>query len=304
MEKTLVIMAAGIGSRYEGLKQIEPVGPNGEFLIDYSVYDAIRAGFNKVVFIIRRKMEQEFKATIGKRVADNIDTFYTFQELGDLPEGVETNPERTKPWGTVQAVLTCDNLINDPFAVVNADDFYGKESYHVLSQFLDTVLLDKNDHSMVGFKLGKTLSKHGSVTRGICKSRENGMLESIVETSGINYSDDQIHFTDSAGNTKELSKNELVSMNMWGFTPSILEPFKEELKIFLQSYAKDLKRELVIPTAVNSLIAKGKASVKVLSTSSKWFGITYPEDKDEVIPEIHQLIKLGEYPENLWKEDV
>ena len=300
MEKTLVIMAAGIGSRFDGLKQIEPVGPNGEFLIDYSVYDAIRVGFNKVVFIIRRKMEQEIKATIGKRVADNIDTFYTFQELGDLPERVETNPERKKPWGTVQAVLTCDNLINGPFAVVNADDFYGKESYHVLSQFLDTALLDKNDHSMVGFRLGKTLSKYGSVTRGICKSRENGMLESIVETSGISYSEDQIHFADSAGNKKELSKDELVSMNMWGFTPSILEPFKEEFKIFLQSYAKDLKRELVIPTAVNSLIAKSKASVKVLSTSSRWFGITYPEDKDEVIPEIRQLIKLGEYPENLW----
>ncbi|NIR10392.1 MAG: nucleotidyltransferase, partial [Candidatus Aminicenantes bacterium] len=167
MEKTLVIMAAGIGSRYEGLKQIEPVGPNDEFLIDYSVYDAIRAGFNKVVFIIRRKMEKKFKATIGKRVAGNIDTFYTFQNLKDLPEGVETSPERTKPWGTVQAVLTCANLINGPFAVINADDFYGKESYHVLSQFLDSVSLDKNDHSMVGFRLGKTLSKYGSVTRGI-----------------------------------------------------------------------------------------------------------------------------------------
>lgn len=300
MEKTLVIMAAGIGSRYDGLKQIEPVGPNGEFIIDYSVYDAIRVGFNKVVFIIGHKMEQEFKATIGKRVADNIDTFYTFQKLEDLPKGVETNPERTKPWGTVQAVLTCANLINGPFAVINADDFYGKESYHVLSQFLDTTSLDENDHCMVGFRLGKTLSKYGSVTRGICKSRENGKLESIVETSGISYNNNQIHFTDSDGNSKELSKDELVSMNMWGFTLSILSSFKEEFNIFLQSYAKDLKRELVIPTAVNSLIAKGKASVKVLSTSSRWFGITYPDDKDEVIPEIRQLIELGEYPENLW----
>lgn len=304
MEKTLVIMAAGIGSRYEGLKQIEPVGPNGEFIIDYSVYDAIRAGFDKVVFIVRRKMEQEFKATIGKRVADNIDTYYTFQELEDLPEGVETNPERKKPWGTVQAVLTCDKLIDGPFAVINADDFYGKESYRVLSQFLDTASLKKNDHSMVGFRLGKTLSKYGSVTRGICKSTNDSRLETIVETSGISYSDDQIHFADPDGNRKELSKDVLVSMNMWGFTPSILGHFEEEFKIFLQTYAKDLKRELVIPTAVNSLIAKSKASVKVLSTSSKWFGITYPEDKDEVIPEIRQLIELGEYPENLWKEDV
>jgi len=300
MEKTLVIMAAGIGSRFEGLKQIEPVGPNDEFLIDYSVYDAIRAGFTKVIFIIRRKMEQEFRTTIGKRVADNIDTYYTFQELEDLPEGVETNPKRKKPWGTVQAVLTCNKLINGPFAVINADDFYGKESYRVLSQFLDTASLEKNDHCMVGFRLGKTLSKYGSVTRGICQSTNDSMLETIVETSGISYSDDQIHFTDPDGNRKELSKDELVSMNMWGFTPSILEPFEEEFKIFLQSYGKDLKRELVIPTAVNSLIAKGKASVKVLSTSSKWFGITYPEDKAEVIPEIRQLIEQGEYPENLW----
>ena len=304
MEKTLVILAAGVGSRYDGFKQITSVGPGGEFIIDYSAYDAIRAGFNKLVFVIRSDIEQQFRTTIGKRVAGNIETFYTFQELEDLPEGVEINPERAKPWGTAQAVLTCANLINSPFAVVNADDFYGKESYSILSQFLDTVSSEGNDYSMVGFKLSGTLSRHGSVTRGICKSREDGKLANIVETPGISYSDGQIRFTDSAGNKKELKKDELVSMNMWGFTPSILGLLEEEFRIFLQSYAKDLRRELAIPTAVNSLIAKRRASVKVLSTSSKWFGITYPEDKDEVIAEIRLLIERGEYPNSLWKEDV
>jgi len=304
MEKAIAILAAGIGNRYGGFKQMDPVGPSGEFIIDYSVYDALRAGFNKVIFIIRHDIEQEFKATIGERVADSIETFYSFQEIDDLPEGIEFNPERTKPWGTVQAVLTCTNLINCPFAVINADDFYGRESYKKVSTFLDTVLPDKKDYSMVGFKLNNTLSKHGGVTRGICKSRENDILNSIVETSGINCSGNKIYFKDSAGNRKELNKDTLVSMNMWGFTPSIFGLLEEEFEIFLQSYAKDLKHELVIPTAVNSLIAKSKASVKVLSTSSNWFGITYPGDRNEVIARIRQLIKLGEYPDNLWKKGV
>jgi dTDP-glucose pyrophosphorylase len=304
MEKTLVIMAAGIGSRFGGLKQMAPVGPGGEFLIDYSVYDAIRAGFNKVVFIIIHDIEQDFKATIGKRVAANIETCYTFQQIEDLPKGTQTKPERTKPWGTVQAVLTCDNVINGPFAVINADDFYGKESYQVLSRFLDNVSVDNKDYCMVGFKLGNTLSKHGSVTRGLCKSGEGEKLDTIVETSGISCSGSQIHVKDAAGDMRELEEDELVSMNMWGFTPSIMESFKEEFQIFLKSYAEDLKRELVIPTAINSLIDKGNASVKVLSTPSKWFGITYPADMDEVKAKISQLIKLGEYPDYLWREDI
>ncbi len=180
MDKAIAILAAGIGNRYGGFKQMDPVGPNGEYIIDYSVYDAVRAGFNKVVFIVRQDIEEDFKATIGKRVADSIETYYSTQALDDFPEGIEVNPDRTKPWGTVQAVLTCSNLINCPFAVVNADDFYGKESYKKLSQFLGTVSPDNNDYSMVGFKIKNTLSKYGSVTRGVCKSRENGMLESIV----------------------------------------------------------------------------------------------------------------------------
>ncbi len=301
MHKTLVVMAAGIGSRYGGLKQMDPVGPSGEFIIDYSVYDAIRAGFSRVVFIIRHDIEQAFKASIGGRVAEHVEVLYTFQALGDLPQGVEANPERTKPWGTVQAVLTCADLVKSPFAVINADDFYGRESYSVLSQFLDTTAPEQSEYAMVGFKLSNTLSEHGSVTRGICRSRENHRLESIVETSGVTRDDTRVYFTDAAGNKDYLNEGQLVSMNMWGFTPSVFGPLAEEFRVFLLSHAKDLKRELVIPTAVNSLIAEGKASVMVLGTSSKWFGITYPQDKTEVIAGIQRLIELGEYPGRLWE---
>ncbi|MGA2916820.1 MAG: sugar phosphate nucleotidyltransferase [Sedimentisphaerales bacterium] len=301
MKKTLVVMAAGIGSRYKGFKQIDSVGPDGEFIIDYSVYDAIKAGFNKVIFIIQHDIEAEFKATIGKRIVGNIEIAYSFQELNDLPRQIEINPQRTKPWGTVQAILTCGKLIDSPFAVVNADDFYGKDSYRKLSQFLDTALPDKNIYCMMGFKLSNTLSEYGGVTRGICKSSKNNMLDNIVEISGIGYKEGRIYFEDLAGNKSELTGDTLVSMNMWGFTPSILGLLEEEFQIFLQSYAKDLKRELVVPTAVNSLITKGRALVQVLGTSSDWFGITYRSDKDEVKTRIRQLIQAGEYPNNLWE---
>ena len=304
MKKTLVIMAAGIGNRYGGFKQMAPLGPSGEFIIDYSVYDAIRAGFSKVVFIISHDIEEEFKATIARRIGDRIEMSYSYQEVGDLPEGFEINPERTKPWGTVQAVLTCANLVNEPFAVINADDFYGRESYSVLSKYLDSISLVSTNYCMVGFKLNNTLSQHGTVTRGVCKSRGDGTLEGLVETSGIGYVGEQICYEDSAGNKKELNKDDLVSMNMWGFSPSIFELLKKEFVSFLQSHSKDLKQEFVIPTSVNNLIGQGEALVKVLSTSSDWFGITYPQDKSEVISRISQLIEIGEYPNNLWKGDV
>ena len=294
-------MAAGLGSRYKGFKQIDSVGLGGEFIIDYSVYDAIKAGFNKVIFIIQREIEAEFKATIGKRIAGNIEIDYSFQELNDLPKQIEINPARTKPWGTVQAILTCSELVDDPFAVINADDFYGGDSYIKLSQFLDTALPDKSIYCMIGFKLSNTLSKYGGVTRGICKSSKKNMLDNIVEISGISYKDGRIYLEDSAENKGELMGDTLVSMNMWGFTPAVFGLLEEEFQIFLQSYAKDLKKELVIPTTVNNLITKGKASVKVLSTSSNWFGITYRSDKDEVKTRIRRLIQAGEYPNNLWK---
>ncbi len=302
MQKTLVVLAAGIGSRYGGFKQMDPIGPSGEFIIDYSVYDAIRAGFKRVVFIIRHDIEQAFKASIGARVADSIEVGYTYQELKDLPEGIVANPDRTKPWGTVQAVLTCSSVVDSPFAVINADDFYGRESYRVLSRFLDSAGRQQDEYAMVGFRLSNTLSEHGSVTRGICKSTPNQRLDSIVEASGIVCENDQISFTDAGGNKNPLSPDELVSMNMWGFTPSVFGSFAEEFRTFLRSHAQELKSELVLPTAVGSLIAQKKASVRVLSTSSKWFGITYPNDKEGVIAGIRQLIAQGEYPDNLWKK--
>jgi len=302
MQKILVVLAAGIGSRYGGLKQMDPIGPSGEFIIDYSVYDAIRAGFNRVVFIIRHDIEEAFKTTIGARVADRIEVVYTFQELRDLPEGTVANPDRTKPWGTVQAVLTCSTVIESPFAVINADDFYGSESYRVLSRFLDGAGRKQDEYAMVGFRLSNTLSEHGSVTRGLCKSTANQRLEGTVETSGIVCEGRQIYFTDATGNKNYLSRDQLVSMNMWGFTPSIFGPLAKEFRVFLQSHAKELKSELVIPTAVGSLIAKREASVRVLSTSSKWFGITYSNDKDGVIAGIRQLIAQGEYPDSLWRK--
>lgn len=301
MEKTIAILAAGIGHRYGGLKQMEPIGPNGEFIIDYSVYDAIEAGFERVIFIIQRNIENEFKATIGRRIAKSIKTAYSFQELDDLPSGITMTPKRTKPWGTVQAVLTCADLVNSPFAVINADDFYGTESFKKLSEFLGRTLPDSNNHGMVGFQLKNTLSKHGSVTRGVCKTAEDGTLDSIEETTGIAREGNQLFSTDSKRNKTVLDEESLVSMNMWGFAPSIFPLFAKKFRLFLQSCANDLEQELVLPTAMNSLIAESKVSLEVLSTLSSWFGITYAADKKEVGERICQLIRCSKYPGELWK---
>jgi len=301
MEKAIAILAAGIGSRYGGLKQMDPVGPSGEFIIDYSVFDAIRAGFNKVIFIIRRDIEKDFKKSIGKRIAEKIDVTYTFQDLHDVPEGTQYDPERTKPWGTVQAALTCVGMVKDPFAVINADDFYGQDTYSTLSKYLDSMTSDNMNGCMVGFRLDRTLSEYGSVTRGICRCKDNNILDSVVETHGIYQEDGRICYKDVAGDIKTLRNDELASMNFWGFVPSILDLFRSEFDLFLKNHSKEPKSELVIPTTVNSLIKQGEASVKVLSTTSNWFGITNPRDKKDVIDKIRELVDSGQYPDNLWK---
>ena len=301
MEKTIVILAAGIGSRYGGLKQMDPVGPSGEFIIDYSVFDAIRAGFNKVIFIIRHDIADDFESTIGNRIKENIEVAYTYQEIDDLPKGTKYPPDRTKPWGTVQAALTCDGLLDSPFAIINADDFYGRDSYETLSKYLDSMYDDNVNTCMVGFRLDNTLSKYGGVTRGICQRLDTDLLSSIVETSGIYREGDGVFYEDDNGKKNELDPNDLASMNFWGFTPSIFELFKEEFELFLEAHAMEPKSEFVIPTAVNHLIKKEKASVKVLSTESNWFGITNPEDKKDVVAQIQHLVASGEYPDNLWK---
>ncbi|MDH4240473.1 MAG: NTP transferase domain-containing protein [Phycisphaerae bacterium] len=300
MEKAIAILAAGIGSRFGGFKQMDPIGPNGEFIIDYSVYDAIRAGFNKVVFIIRHDIEGPFEKTIGKRVGKLVETCYAFQELDDLPVKIARDPNRTKPWGTVQALLACVDTINEPYAILNADDFYGRESYEVLSRYLDRISAADSNACMVGFQLDHTLSKYGSVTRGICQSNQNSMLQAIEETPGIHYEGDNVFYEDHNGTRKGLNNDDLVSMNMWGFDPSLFGAFREEFVTFLETQAHELKSELVIPTAVNLLIGKGKATVRVLHTPSDWFGITYPEDKAGVKEKTNALIEAGVYPENLW----
>ncbi len=301
MEKAIAIMAAGIGSRYGGIKQMEPVGPSGEFIIDYAVFDAIRAGFNKVIFIIRHDIETEFKKTIGSRIEERIDVAYTYQELDDLPEGTQYDPNRTKPWGTVHAALMCDGMLKAPFAIINADDYYGIDAYETLSKYLDSMVSEKTEACMVGFMLSNTLSKHGTVTRGICKSKENGILDSLVETRGIGIENGRICYEDSGGKKVELSGDELVSMNMWGFTPEIFAMFHELFGQFLQAHSQELKSEYVIPTAVNTLVEQGRISVKVLSTTSNWFGMTNPEDKDDVVSQVRELVNSGKYPKNLWK---
>jgi len=304
MEKAVAILAAGIGSRFGGIKQMEPVGPSGEFIIDYSVFDAIRAGFNKVVFIIRRDIEKDFISTIGRRIGEKIEVTYAYQELDDLPEGTQYDPQRTKPWGTVQAALACDGMLNAPFAILNADDFYGSDSYATLSEYLDVMVSQNVNACMVGFMLAHTLSKFGTVTRGICKSGDNDMLDGMVETPGIGSEDGQICYEDSAGNKVQLNADDLASMNMWGFTPDVLELFKEQFEVFLKAHSQELKSEYVIPTAVNTLVEQGKVSVKVLSTTSDWFGITNPADKEDVVARIAELVGSGQYPDNLWKGDV
>lgn len=300
MDKTLAILAAGIGSRYGGFKQMDPIGPSGEFIIDYTVYDALRAGFNKVVFIIRHDIEEPFRQSIGKRVAEHVDTAYAYQELDDLPIAIKRDPDRTKPWGTVQALLTCADLIDTPYAILNADDFYGRASYEILSKYLEQIAAGVSNACMVGFQLDHTLSKHGHVTRGICQSDENKLLQSIVETANIHYEGDSVFSEDADGTRSALRNDELASMNMWGFDPALFGPFKDEFVAFLKAEGQELKSELVIPTSVSTLIEKGQATVKVLSTPSTWFGVTYPDDKPGVVQAIKDLVAASEYPENLW----
>jgi dTDP-glucose pyrophosphorylase len=300
MEKAIAILAAGIGRRFGGDKQIDPMCPNDKFIIDYSVYDAIRAGFNKVVFIIRHDIKEPFEKTIGKRIGKHVETCYVFQELDDLPVKVARDPKRTKPWGTVQALLACVDTINEPYAIINADDFYGRESYEILSRYLDRISAADSNACMVGFQLDHTLSDYGSVTRGICQSNQNCMLQAIEEISDIRREGDNVFYEDTNGTRKGLDNDNLVSMNMWGFDPSLFGAFGEEFVTFLDTQARELETEFVIPTAVNLLIGKGKATVKALHTTSNWFGVTYPEDKAGVEEEINTLIEAGVYPENLW----
>jgi dTDP-glucose pyrophosphorylase len=294
---TLLVLAAGMGSRYGGLKQIEAVGPSGETIIDYSIYDAMRAGFGKLVFIIRKDIEEPFKEVVGSRFEKRIAVDYVFQELDKIPAGFSVPAGRTKPWGTTQAILMAADAIHEPFAVINADDFYGAESYRVMSEQLQT---GNGDYAMVGFVLRNTLSEFGTVARGVCRVSGDGFLEQVVELTSIARDGDHAKNTDGDGKVTELTGDEAVSMNMFGFTPEVFGQLKDQFKKFLEANGSDLKKECFIPSTVNELLVAGQAKVKVLRSNDSWFGVTYREDHAQVVESIRQLIQKGVYPESLW----
>ena len=289
---TLVLLAAGMGSRYGGLKQVDPVGPSGETLLDYSIYDALRAGFGKVVFIIRHDIEAQFREVVGKRFEGRVPVDYAFQELNDLPAGFKVPEGRTKPWGTTHAVLAATNVVKEPFAVLNADDFYGRDSFATVAQHLTS---GSKDSAMVGFQLKNTLSEHGTVARGICGVGADGFLTSVEEFTKIEKTP-----TGAREGNHTFTGDELVSMNFWGFQPTVFAAMRERFTLFLQKSGTEQKSECYIPATVNELMIAGKARVKMLSSSSPWFGVTYKEDKPRVVESIAKLVQRGEYPAKLW----
>lgn len=305
MEKgtTLVIMAAGMGSRYGGLKQIDPVGPNGEIIMEYSIYDAIRAGFKKVVFIIKKEIEDVFRDVIGKKIEKLIDVEYVYQCIDTLPEGFSVPEGRIKPWGTGHAVLSARHAVKTPFAVINADDFYGAETYRLLNDFLSVNKdsQDKYKYCMVGFVLENTLTENGHVARGVCNVDGNGNLAGIHERTKIMKFGTETKYTEDDQNWIVLPQGSVVSMNTWGFTQSIFNELEKGFPVFLENSRNNIiKAEYFLPSVVDDLIKSQKADVKVLSTTDKWYGVTYQEDKPNVKKSIGDMIKSQKYPQNLW----
>jgi UTP-glucose-1-phosphate uridylyltransferase len=301
---TLLVMAAGIGSRYGGLKQIDPVGPNGEIVIDYSVYDALRAGFDRIVFVIRKEIEGAFRERIGRTVESRVETEYVLQELDRLPAGFALPPGRTKPWGTGHAILCARDRVATPFAAVNADDFYGRTAFSALAGHLRNAADSGGtyDYAMVGYVLENTLSEHGHVARGVCEAGRDGCLIDIRERQMVRAFPDGVKFAGDGGAWVGLSAGSFVSMNVWGFTPSIFGELETRFPAFLRDRAADiLKAEFLIPEVVGSLVREGKARVRVLPTAEKWFGVTYPGDRPRVQAAIREIIARGLYPENLWE---
>ena len=294
---TLLVLAAGMGSRYGGLKQIDPVGPAGETIIDYSIYDALRAGFGKLVFVIRKDIEQQFREIVGARFEKHAPVEYVFQELDKLPAGYSLPAGRTKPWGTTHAILMAAGVINEPFAAINADDFYGQEAYKVLAQHLTS---GTADYAMVGFILKNTLSAHGSVARGVSRVDANNYLTHIVEMMKIEPDGAGAKNTEADGKLTQLTGDEAVSMNFWGFTPALFPQLRVEFEKFLKRAGGEQKSECYIPATVGDLVTSGRAKCKVLRSSDSWFGVTYREDRPQVVESIRQLVAQGKYPEKLW----
>jgi UTP-glucose-1-phosphate uridylyltransferase len=298
MKPTLVILAAGMGSRYGGLKQLDEVGPNGEAIIDYSLYDAIRAGFGKVVFVIRTDFDEAFKARFEPKLKGLIEVEYVYQSLDKIPEGIILNPKREKPWGTSHALLMAENAVKEPMAVINADDFYGRKAYEVMADFL-TSSTDDSEYSMVGYNVANTLSEFGSVSRGVCNRDENGYLTTVVERTKIQRDADGIFYYEADGRYP-LEENTPVSMNFWGLKPNVFGYLNEGFKKFLTEQGNELKSEYYIPLLINDNIVAGNISTKVISCDSPWFGVTYKEDKPFVQERIKLLIDSKEYPNKLW----
>ena len=299
----LVILAAGMGSRYGGLKQIDPVDDKGHKIIDFSMYDAVRAGFQKVVFIIKKENEKDFRECVGDIVSKHIDVEYVFQELDKVPEGFQIPEGRVKPWGTAHAILCCKGVVNGPFAVINADDYYGKEGFRKIHEYMVNEMKedgDVYDICMGGFILKNTLSDNGAVTRGVCEE-ENGILKKVTETYDIRMIEDGLHAADEAGNPVKVQPEQLVSMNMWGLPVSFLNELEKGFPEFLDSLKPgDIKAEYLLPKIIDKLVHEGKAKVRVLDTPDKWFGVTYKEDKQAVVDAIRGLISAGVYKEKLF----
>ncbi len=301
MKPTLLILAAGVGSRYGGLKQLDKIGPSGETIIDYSIYDAIQAGFGRVVFIIKESIEKDFKEVFIEKLWEKIDIDYVFQETWMVPEGILITDERQKPWGTGHAVMMAEKKIPGPFAVINADDFYGREAFHAIADYYKELTpARENDYCMVGYMLSNTLSEFGAVSRGVCRISKQSELLEVTEHTHIEKKGPRIVFKDEKGVSHDISGDTVVSMNFWGFTPSFFSQLNAGFAAFIQNNAENPKAEFYIPSMVNQLIQAGESKVKVLNCQGKWFGMTYKEDRLFVIQGIRELIKQKVYPENLW----
>jgi UTP-glucose-1-phosphate uridylyltransferase len=301
-KKTLLIIAAGMGSRYGGLKQIDPVGPNGEIIIDYSMYDAVRAGFKKIVFVIRHYFEDAFREKIRSKLDGLVETAYAYQELDSCLEG-DTLPEgREKPWGTGHAILVAKNVIHEPFAVVNADDYYGVGAYRIMSDQLEQMADNEDEYAMVGYVLRNTLSEYGAVARGVCHHDDQMYLADVTERTRIRKEGKGAVFIDEQGAEQSLTGDEIVSMNLWGFTPDIFEHLQHRFYAYLCERANENKAEFYIPTVVDTLVKQGQKKVKILKTDDNWFGVTYREDKEIAQSCVQKLIEQGVYPSKLWEK--
>lgn len=300
MKPTLLVLAAGMGTRYGGNKQLDEVGPAGETIIDYSIYDAIRAGFGKIVFVIRRDIEEQVKERFVKRLKGRIEVDYVFQEITNLPEGVTVSSERQKPWGTSHAILVTAQKIREPFGVINADDYYGVESFKILHDFL-VHDKDPNCYCIVGYKMGNTLSEHGHVNRGVCGVGEDGLLKNIVETRQIEKTSYGAKAPGFDGTELQFTGNEVVSMNLWGFKPSCYSFLEDEFRNFINKNGVDLKAELDIPSSIDKFVKNGEITIKILMSNERWFGVTYREDKPFVVDSINSMIGKGVYPAKIYQ---